>query len=60
MLNNEDDFIEKIILQNALTNINFERKISIIRKYKVRNDKETVILEIDSNTILYRKKKKYQ
>lgn len=49
----DGDFIEKIILQNAITTREDERKITLLKHYKGKNGqegKESVVLEVDSNT----------
>lgn len=53
LFSNENDFIEKIILQNAITTGDEDRKISIVKHFqgkKCQDGKESVVLEVDSKT----------
>lgn len=59
MLASESDFIEKIVLQNAITTTEAERKISVVTHFKGKRGKESVVLEVDSCTYsLIQKKEK--
>ena len=59
LLQDENDFIEKIIQQNAITTNDSERKIKFLAHYKNRNEnnKETVIMEVDCKTYSQIRKK---
>lgn len=53
LLSDQEDFIEKIILQNSITTKEEDRKINILKHYKGKKgqeDRETVVVEVDSNT----------
>lgn len=50
ILNNEEELVEKIILQNGLTTVGLQRSITVIRRYKGRQGRENVILEVDPDT----------
>lgn len=59
LIRNEKDFIENIVLQNTVTTPDSEKKISVIKHYKGKLGKESVILEVDAKTysILQKKEK---
>jgi hypothetical protein len=50
MLANEDDFLEKIILQNGITTEDSQRELTLVKHYKGKQEKESVILEVDPIT----------
>ena len=50
LLNDKNDFIEKIIMQNSITTTESERNISVITHFKGKKGKQSVILEVDANT----------
>lgn len=57
LLNDREDFIDKIVLQNAINTDMSHRKISVITHYKGNQGKESVILEVDPNTYSLMQKK---